>query len=461
MKQDFDDFYLEFKDQAIFLPSLQIGWVKAVSSSYAELRPDFSPSVLNSTDMLNFLLRDALFYYPWALYSAGIANLDIEKAKETERAIHNRVRKRDGGDTLLIVDSGGFQVVTGALEINGKSFDWDNPDEGRMKILRWQEEVGDVATVLDIPTFATKKNTRFKTFKDCLDQTNDNLRFIRDNRENEGVKFINVLQGDTNTDIKKWYEGVKWFPNANGWAVAGGVKMNLYNLLRTIILLWKDGGLEGEKGEYLHVLGVGKPAVGAVLTIIQKVIRDNINPDTLVTLDASNPHLIAGKFGTVILHYELSNSLKATKPVKKKFEEVLPYLNPNDTIPDAWGPVLKTSGIPAKDIFVQNANGKFRNIKDDGKRASDTLAYGTMMAHNTFMIADEFLTNNQILVDMETDVGNFFAAVSSGEDFETATERNFMKISKLINKIFKSKHPRRELDKRHQFFRDFIIWEPR
>ncbi|MBT4934319.1 MAG: hypothetical protein HOL66_13105 [Rhodospirillaceae bacterium] len=455
MDEDFTDFHKDFGGQALFLPSMHVSYINAISKEIRDIRPDFNPRHLVSMQMLNFFNEEhGLFFYPWALYSAGVANLDMDRAAETESSIYNRDRDK----TFLMVDSGGFQVVTGALKINGRPFDWANPDEGRMQILRWQEAIGDVATVLDVPTFAIQKDTPFKTFNDCLAQTNDNLRFIDDNRTNK-VPFINVLQGDNNSEIQQWYDGVNWFP-ASGWAFAGGTKLNLYNLLRTIIMLRDDGALEGDKGKWLHILGVGKPAVGAVLTIIQKAIRENVNSETMVTLDASNPFQEAGLRGSIQLHYTFSNTQKATRGVTENFEDLLPYCDPDKGIPEAFGPVLKTSGIPAREIFIQNADGTWRNKEKDGKRASDAISYATIMAHNTYMLLDEFLTNNLMFAGVDVDDGTILNAKLNGIEFETSTEANFHKITKIINKVFKTEHTGKELEKNHTFLEKFIIWNP-
>jgi hypothetical protein len=434
MDEDFTDFHKDFEGQSIFLPSMHVSYVNGISKEIGDIRSNFSPTTLHSMQMLNFFNeKHGLFYYPWALYSAGVANLDLNRASEAECAIYDRDRSK----SFLMVDSGGFQIVTNAL-----AMDWANPDETRMKILRWQEAVGDVATVLDVPTFATQKDTPFTTFQQCLDQTNDNLRFIDDNRTGE-VPFLNVLQGDTNTEIEDWYNGVNWFP-AHGWAFAGGTKLNLYNFLRTVIMLRDRAELEGDKGVCLHILGVGKPVVGAILTIVQNAIREYINPNTQITLDASNPFQQAGLRGNVNLHYTFSDTKKPTRAVVENFESLLPYSDPTKPLRDAFGPVL--NDIPVSDMFVQNDNGEWRDRERDGKGPSDAISYCAMMAHNTYMLLDEFLTNNLML--------------AGDPRFSTQTAINFERFKKIINRVFTKDAPR-ELHKNRTTLEEFIIWEPR
>ncbi len=465
MREDFSDFHEQFVDRAKFLPSIHSTFVKSLSKTVDEIRPGFSPTVLHTMDKLNFLdQRNGFFYYPWALYSAGHAELDLVKAKDPndtkyEGMIYNRVRKRDGGNTFLMVDSGGYQVVTGALKINNKPFDWDNPDEGRMQMLRWQEAVGDVATILDVPTLAIKSSDRFNTFQDCLDQTNENLRFIDQHRTGE-VPFINVLQGDNNDEIEDWYDGVKWF-DANGWAFAGGTKYNLYNLLRTIILLRDDGALEGKKVEYLHLLGVGRPIVAAAMTLIQQNINEHINPNAMVTLDAANASIMASLTGRINLHYT-TDERRGTSPVNERFESILAHCDPNKRFPDAWGPVLKQSNLPTRDIFVQNPDGTWR-FKQAGQKGgpSDMITHSTMVAHNTYMLLDEILANNFIFSDANLEENVALEAVRNGLGAETALVDNFRKIKRTINTIFSAKDPGKHLDRHRNFLTEFVIWNPR
>ena len=110
-----------------------------------------------------------MFNYKWGLYSAGHAKLDIEKSKVQEAFVQDRPRDK----TIILGDSGGFQVAKGILK-----FDWDNfftpghkNDQIRMQILRWLEQTADWSMCLDIPSFSVSLGIGVNTVRDCMAYT--------------------------------------------------------------------------------------------------------------------------------------------------------------------------------------------------------------------------------------------------------------------------------------------------
>ena len=94
-------------------------------------------------DDLNFLVEDgALFHYDKALVSAGLVlgknSTRIPNPMITD--IKNRLLS-----TMVLWDSGGFQLITDKMEWRG--------DETRRHILQAQEHYATVAASLDIPPF--------------------------------------------------------------------------------------------------------------------------------------------------------------------------------------------------------------------------------------------------------------------------------------------------------------------
>jgi len=61
---------------------------------------------------------------------------------------------------------------------------------------------------------------------------------------------------------------------------------------------------------------------------------------------------------------------------------------------------------------------------------------------------------------VDVDDGTILNAKLNGIEFETSTEANFHKITKIINKVFKTEHTGKELEKNHTFLEKFIIWNP-
>ena len=68
-------------------------------------------------EQMNWLnSQQALFPYRWSLYSGGHANLDLTKSDPSE----DMVRAREPG-TLMLGDSGGFQIAKGLWEGDWKA----------------------------------------------------------------------------------------------------------------------------------------------------------------------------------------------------------------------------------------------------------------------------------------------------------------------------------------------------
>ena len=98
------------KDYAIYLPAISGFYASYIGKQrYGEyIEPSRIPSrFTNGIEGLNFLNIDQGYYkYPWALYSAGHADLDLNKFSPKE----DMVRNRDKDTTILVGDSGGFQI---------------------------------------------------------------------------------------------------------------------------------------------------------------------------------------------------------------------------------------------------------------------------------------------------------------------------------------------------------------
>ena len=97
---------------------------------------------------------------------------------------------------------------------------------------------------LDVPTGPLlKTGYKYSSFQACLDKTLDHLEFFRTHRKPGATKFLNVLQGNTTQQTDKWYDAVKHY-EFEGWAFAGLLRHNFYNLCRRIIKMADDGLLQ-------------------------------------------------------------------------------------------------------------------------------------------------------------------------------------------------------------------------
>lgn len=257
------------RDQAIYVPSISPHIAKAIYEANwtRDLPKDVTPRDLDFLDPAN-----AYMSLSHAMTSAGQA-LDQKKPCI--------ITERDRSKTLIIGDSGGYQISSGRLHING--------DADRLRILRWLESTADVAMTLDVPTAPLRSNPalyRFKSNADCLNATLEHLRFFRANRKNYDIRFLNVMQGNTPQDADDWYNAIKHF-DFEGWAFGAYLRNNFYELCRRILIMIADRQLEGKS--WIHILGTCELDTAVLLTALQRAINLYVNPDLRISFDTSSP----------------------------------------------------------------------------------------------------------------------------------------------------------------------------
>jgi len=191
------------RDQAVYIPSVSPSY--AIAAYEHKWKRALPPGVADGD--LNFLdPGNSLFRITHVMSSAGQALL------QTKPCI---IQERDRSATMLVCDSGGYQIATGRLSING--------DRDRLSILQWLERHADWAMTLDVPTGPIRSSDyNYKSFKDCLVETLYNLDYFRTNRKSPDVKFLNALQGNTTQETEKWSNSVKHQP-LRGLALRGRI----------------------------------------------------------------------------------------------------------------------------------------------------------------------------------------------------------------------------------------------
>ena len=255
------------KDQAIYVPSVTPGFAMYVFAQKWE-RP--LPSGINAGD-LNFLdPGNRLFRISHVMTSAG-------------QALHQPrpciITQRNRASTIVIGDSGGYQIATNKLRISG------NAD--RLKILRWLEKHTDLAMTLDVPTGPLRKpGYAFKTFRDCLNATLVHLAFFQKYRVPGRIRLLNVLQGNTTAESDTWYDAVKMY-GFEGWAFAGPLRHNIFNFCRRIIIMANEHQIQSKC--WIHVLGTCELDTAVLLTALQRAINRYINPNLRISFDTSSP----------------------------------------------------------------------------------------------------------------------------------------------------------------------------
>ncbi len=343
------------KDYALFLPatsSFYASFIGYQRHRYPYVQASRIPTnFVNDVESLNFLEPGAgLFNYKWCLYSAGHANLDLNKNDDRESLFRNR--KRDGSSWVL-GDSGGFQIGKGVWEGewkdptgpevaalmaeaiakgvelvpqidptgNPKTDKNGNPkytkvdhvkvyqakldaaQKKREQVLNWMDSLMDYGMVLDIPAWVGRspvgaKNSGVGSYEQAVEATKYNNEYFIKHR-NGNCKFLNVLQGENHAQADDWYDKMKHFCDPkvygdkafNGWAMGGQNMCDVHLVLKRLVALRFDGLLEQGHQDWMHFLGTSKLEWALLLTDIQRAVRKYHNPNFTISFDCASPFL--------------------------------------------------------------------------------------------------------------------------------------------------------------------------
>ena len=304
------------KDYAVYLPAISSFYSTYVAKQRLEefVPKDRIPQGFDrGIEGMNFLNADqGYFTYKYALYSAGHAQLDVIKAQDQE----SMIQQRDRGATMILGDSGGYQIGKGVLKFDWLDFEGPEATKTRQKILEWLEATADWSMMLDVPTWACDRihspKTGLKTFEDCLDKTRYNNKYFLDNRLG-ATKWLNVLQGGDWDTAEKWYNGVKEFSDpegpyagreAEGWAFGGANMCKMPITLKRLMTMRDEGMLTGKN--WIHFLGTAQLDWSCYLTQIQRQLRKHINPELTISFDCASP-FIATAHGLVYTNAQHTN----------------------------------------------------------------------------------------------------------------------------------------------------------
>ena len=304
------------KDYAVYLPAISSFYSTYVAKQRLEefVSKDRIPTGFDQgIEGMNFLNPEqGYFTYKYALYSAGHAQLDLEKSMDQE----SMIQQRDRGNTMILGDSGGYQIGKGVLKFDWLNFEGPEANKTRKKILEWLELTADWSMMLDVPTWACdhihSPKTGLKTFEDCLEKTRFNNDYFLQNRLGQ-TKWLNVLQGGDWDTAEKWYRGVVEFSDpkgkyagkeAEGWAFGGANMCKMDITLKRLMTMRDEGMLTGKN--WIHFLGTAQLDWSCYLTQIQRQIRKHINPELTISFDCASP-FIATAHGLVYTNAQHTN----------------------------------------------------------------------------------------------------------------------------------------------------------
>ena len=410
MKQPVDLTPLQ-KDYAVYLPAISSFYSTYIAKQRLEkfIPDDRIPQGFDrGIEGMNFLNPEqGYFYYKYGLYSAGHAQLDLQKSLTQESMIQDRDRSK----TMILGDSGGYQIGKGVLKFDWLNFEGAEATKTRQKILEWLELTADWSMMLDVPTWACdhihSPKTGLKTFEDCLEKTRYNNDYFLMNRLG-ATKWLNVLQGSDWDTAEKWYEGVKEFSDpkgkyagkeAEGWAMGGANMCKMDITLKRLMTMREDGLLTGKN--WMHFLGTAQLDWSCYLTLIQRQIRKHINPEITISFDCASPFIATAhglvytnavhtnKRWSVIMDKAPDNKALANSDIPFPFaSEMASRLTMGDIAYYDYG--IRKTDTELGEVKFNHLNPEHYHVapklnklgKIPNKTSWDSFAYALMMGHN-------------------------------------------------------------------------------
>lgn len=376
---------------AVYLPAIsgfytiQLGKMDAIPGYIGRPLPS---GFENGHTGLDFLNKDKGYYhYKWGLFSAGHAALDLKKADNTDPM----VQKRDRENTMILGDSGGFQIATGVLKLDWATIKGPEGDQLREKILRWLEHTADWSMTLDVPAFAAddrfKKKTGLKCFEDTLDITKHNLDYFMKNRVPGKTKFLNVMSGSTEQNSKIWFDAVIPYSipacveamgydtkrTLEGYAFAGINMKHMPTVLNRLLDLREIDGLKDK--DWIHFLGIGRLDWACYLTSIMRQLRKHDNPNITLSFDAASP-FVATAYGLAYT-YNSFESKRLTYSMDKGIDSK--DMKGSKMAMPWQSPIMDR--LTVGDICVYG-HGDVNKMKKEGRTSWDSFTYALYMAHN-------------------------------------------------------------------------------
>ena len=411
MAFDRDDLTAKQRDYAVFLPALSGFYATYVGKQRhpdpnnpkydngkyigdSRVPKDFETGV----EGLNWLNKDeAYFPYKWALYSAGHAELDVNKFSPKE----DMVRNRDRANSFILGDSGGFQIGKGVWEGDWKDPNCPKAQKKREQVLAWMDAYMDRGMILDIPAWVCRSPrgrvaTGINSYEEAVQGTYINNDYFMANR-NGNCKFLNVLQGENHAEADDWYQRMKKYCDPKqydmpfeGWAMGGQNMCDIHLVLRRLVELRHDGLLEKGLHDWMHFLGTSKLEWACLLTDIQRAVRKYHNENFTISFDCASPFLASAN-GQIYIQTEITDrekwvyrmvpsvdDKKYATDTRRFGDTVL-----QDKVFESFTESPISQRIEMKDICIY-APGDLNKIGKEGRTSWDSFSYAIQMGHNVW-----------------------------------------------------------------------------
>jgi len=376
---------------AVYLPSIQYGFATAVDADKKRDKNRAFPANIKMTDLDFLNAKSKLWHYGYALYSAGQFTSDAVKPCA--------VSNRDRSNTVIVGDSGGFQIGSGTmrgmegfkkLKTGAEVCDaWRDSKDVMRWIVNWLDTHSDYAMTIDIPLWAKLEARKASPFHKCTEQelidlSVENLEFIKHNTRGT-TKWLNVLQGIDAASSKNWFDAVKKY-KLSGWALGSknGFGGGLETILRFTLMARDEGGFEAGQ-DWLHILGISTPIWAVVLSAVQRGLRTHVNPALRVSYDSASPFQIAGQLQQVARYPRYTKDLRDWT-IKAQTVPVNPqYANDKTHFPFS-SPVGELMTLAHLNV----RGGDFQS------KTFDTTSYALLANHNLYVYIRCLLEANEL-----------------------------------------------------------------
>ena len=397
------DLTAQQKDYAVFLPALSSFYARDLGKARHEkdyILPHRIPAAFNhGIEGMNYLVpTNTYFHYRWHLYSAGHADLNMDKFSARDDIIRNRDRK----NSFVLGDSGGFQIGKGVWEGNWKDPTCPRAKKKREQVLTWMDANMDYGMILDIPAWVSRspegaKASNINSYQEAVDGTRINNDYFMKTRSG-ACKFLNVLQGENFQQADDWYQQMKDYcdpkvyptTHFNGWAMGGQNMCDMHLILKRLVALRFDGLLEKGVHDWMHFLGTSKLEWAVMLTDIQRAVRKHHNENFTMSFDCDSPFLASAN-GQIYTEVDIKDRQKWSYRMAASIDDKK-YAGDTRLLRDAVlqeklfnnfqdSPISKR--LQLKDVTCY-APGDKNKVGSDPKTSWDSFSYTLQMAHNVW-----------------------------------------------------------------------------
>lgn len=411
--------------RSLYLPALNSCFVTGIQDEYLKRRERWLPHY--KTNQFDVFKEDCVLHCKDCLLSAG-----HEPYKRVE-VQYEQLKVRDKTKTMLMGDSGGYQIATDKLKIDWN--DKDNVDDVRLGILRFLEHNTNIAATLDVPTFTIgHPEFKFNTFDQCLNQTVENMEFWMKHRVPDKIRLLNVIQGRNEPEVQTWYDTVKDY-TTEGWCFSSANSDSMYHIIRTMLILARDNQLQTAKN-WVHILGRTMPAISVLLSELQTRISKCIGNDFQISYDSSS--FVQAAITGSAMQYGLDSDLTlriskadlSLEACENKTLTLSEYLNSPSKLGEA---------VYLKDMYIWDD--KKEKWYWDVPTYAQVMAYNYEISRLNMDLAHEKYLNDEINASISYIKHTIFPDVFAQNTFQEMIDRLSYYKQYLLNNIIKYEEP--------------------